>query len=164
MLIIKNADNDDQEIKPFTFTKQYDLELRGFSPLHKLFEFIKYDDTISNYEQWYSEIMSTCHTNEEDNTDHENKATEEKNIYEFVDDSENENENENENNSMDINGNDNENRYTQNTHTINNYFDDSMDDSVQIERIIILMNIIKKVILKISKIIKKKKNIYIYIL
>ncbi|KAL6609212.1 Est1 DNA/RNA binding domain-containing protein [Neocallimastix sp. 'constans'] len=97
MLIIKNADNDDQEIKPFTFTKQYDLELRGFSPLHKLFEFIKYDDTISNYEQWYSEII-----------------------------------------------------YTQNTHTINNYFDDSMDDSVQIERIIILMNIIKKFVKEIE--------------
>jgi len=104
-------ENENQLTETFTFKKSYDLEYRGFVPLQNLFEFIEYDDSISNYEDWYKAIMSKCGINNKESTS------------------------------------DNNNLLNVQTNGFNNMND---NDVVEEERIIILMNIIKKYIKEID--------------
>lgn len=103
------------------------MEYRGFTPLQKLFSFIQYDDnSISNHEQWYDEIMDKC---SQSNINNEDDYIEEP-------------DNDDKNNIIEVN------------------YD------VEEERIIILMNIVKKVKSKekisynIIFFITKKNNIF----
>ncbi|ORX88271.1 hypothetical protein BCR32DRAFT_288778 [Anaeromyces robustus] len=112
--IVKNADSDEPEYKQFLFSKPYDLELRGFSPLQKIYDFIEYDYSVmSNYEQWYNEIMNKCNNMNNDE-------------YNECDDN------------------------NLNLKEISNISGEYIDDSVEEERIIILMNIIKKYVNEIE--------------
>ncbi|OUM66955.1 hypothetical protein PIROE2DRAFT_5691 [Piromyces sp. E2] len=70
-VIVKNGNNEgERQSYPFSFDKLYDLEYRGFTPLQQLFSFVQYADNISNYEQWYNEIMEKC--NHSDQSDEDN--------------------------------------------------------------------------------------------
>ena len=97
--------NENQLTEAFTFKKLYDLEYRGFVPLQNLFEFIQYDDSLSNYEDWYKAIMNKCNINDKESIPDNN-------------------------NLLNVQTND---------------FNNMNDNDVEEERIIILMNIIKKV-------------------
>jgi len=133
----KNIDNEDENhqlLQPFLFTKLYDLEYRGFTPLQGLFKFIQYDDSISNYKDWYFGIMNQCSFIFENNND--------RIIYDFYD-------------NMDeidqqFNQLKNIKKKLNEQMKKNNYKIREIDYSIEEERIIILINAIKEFVKEIE--------------